>query len=492
MQHDRPKLAAIALLCVALAAAAHARAEGGALEVRVVRPTPARVDAPVTAPIVVLFDRAVERSTIDARSFWAFGRWSGPVEGNYVFAAGDRAVILRPSAPLSAGERVMVVLSHSIRAADGSPLRAAGYSYQYWTAAAPNSGPFQLDGVLQVRTTPNQNVRSYGGVATDFNNDGWLDLTIINEDSADLRTFLNRADGSGMFQPFLRPPAPVGRTASPNEPSDFDRDGNADLAVANESSNSVSIVLGRGDGTFAPQQEIPVGGTPHGLTVLDVDGDGDVDVVNSNSAGLGNLSILLNDGNGVFAPPIFYETGGTAEFALAAADMNEDGILDLVTGMQSGGDPVVIVSRGNGDGTFSQLSTNEAGGAVWMVSVGDVDGDGHEDVGAVNNNQSTAALLLGDGAGALAEPILRATDTFPLATDFGDIDGDADLDWITSSYAGDWRLYTNDGSGAFSFLRSFASPQAASCAVIMDRDNDGDMDLALVDELADVVLLQRH
>jgi hypothetical protein len=121
-------------------------------------------------------------------------------------------------------------------------------------------------------------------------------MTIVNEDSADLRVFLNRADGSGMFQPFLQPPAPIGLTASPNEPSDFDRDGNADLAVANESSDSVSIVLGRGDGTFLPQQEIPVGGTPHGLAVLDVDGDGDVDVVNSNSAGAGNLSILLNDG----------------------------------------------------------------------------------------------------------------------------------------------------------------------------------------------------
>jgi hypothetical protein len=492
MENNKPKLAAIALACVAFVAAPHVHAQGGALQVRLVRPTPARVDAPVTAPIVVLFDRAVDRSTVDARSFWAFGRWSGPVEGNYVFAAGDRAVILRPTAPLSAGERVMVILSHSIRAADGTALRAAGYSFQYWTAAARNSGPFQQDGVLHVRTTPDQRTRSYGGVATDFNNDGWLDLTIVNEDSSDLRVFLNRADGSGMFQPFLRPPAPIGDTASPNEPSDFDRDGNPDLAVANESSDSVSIVLGRGDGTFAPQQEIPVGGVPHGLAVLDVDGDGDVDVVNSNSQGVGNLSILLNDGNGVFAAPVFYETGGTAEFALSVADMDEDGILDLVSGMQATSDPVIIVSRGNGDGTFSMMSTNDAGGAVWMVSIGDVDGDGHEDVGAVNNFNDTAALLLGDGTGALAAPVLRDTDSFPLATDFGDIDGDADLDWITSSYAGDWRLYTNDGNGAFTFLRSFASPQAASCAVIMDRDNDGDMDLALVDELADLVLLQRH
>lgn len=491
MEHRTPQLAAIALVCLALAAAAQAHA-GGELAVRRVQPTPARVDAPRTAPIVVTFDRPVDRSTIGARSFWAFGRWSGVVEGNFRFSGGDRVVSLRPTAPLSAGERVMVVLSHSIRAADGAPLRAGGYSFQYWTAAAANSGPFQRDGVLHVRTTPNESVRSYGGVATDLNNDGWLDLTIINEDSADLRTFLNRADGSGMFQPFLRPPAPVGRTASPNEPSDFDRDGNADLAVANESSNTVSIVLGRGDGTFLPQQEIPVGRTPHGLAVLDVDGDGDTDVVNTNSASVGNLSILLNDGHGVFGQPTFYETGGTAEFALMAADMNEDGILDLVTGMQSTGDPVVIVSRGNGDGTFSLLSTNDAGGAVWMVSVGDVNGDRHEDVGAVNNFDDTAALLLGDGTGTLAAPILRATDSFPLATDFGDIDGDADLDWITSSYAGDWRLYTNDGSGAFTFLRSFPSPQAASCAVIMDRDNDGDMDLALVDELSDLVILQRH
>ena len=492
MEHHGPKLASIVFLCAALADAMSARAQGGPLEVRLVRPAPARVDAPVTAPIMVLFDRAVDRGTIDARSFWAFGRWSGPVEGNYDFAEGDRAVILRPSAPLSAGERVMVILSHAIRAADGAPLRASGYSFQYWTAAAPTSAPFQRDGMLRVRTRPNQGVRSYGGVATDFNNDGWLDMTIINEDSADLRVFLNRADGSGTFEPFLRPPVPIGTYASPNEPSDFDRDGNPDLAVANRGSDTVSIVLGRGDGTFLPQQEIPVGGMPHGLAVLDVDGDGDTDIVNSNSAGAGNLSILLNDGNGVFASPIFYEAGGAGEFALAAADMNEDGVLDLVTGMQSVSDPVVVVSRGNGDGTFSHLSTNDAGGAVWMVSVGDVDGDGHEDVGAVNNNDDTAALLLGDGDGALAPPILRATDSFPLATDFGDVDGDADLDWITSSYAGDWRLYENDGGGGFRFLRSFASPQAASCAVIFDRDNDGDMDLALVDELADVVILQRH
>jgi hypothetical protein len=224
----------------------------------------------------------------------------------------------------------MVILSHDIRGADGTPLRAAGYSFQYWTAAAPNAGPFQLDGVLHVRTIPNQRTRSYGGVATDFNNDGWLDLTIVNEDSADLRVFLNRADGSGMFQPFLQPPAPIGLTASPNEPSDFDRDGNADLAVANESSDSVSIVLGRGDGTFlpagSPRRRDAAGSPCSTSTAMST---------SSARAPRARAIVLLNDGHGVFRAT-FYETGGTAGCARSRGQ-ERDGILDLVTGIGGGG-----------------------------------------------------------------------------------------------------------------------------------------------------------
>ncbi|MEE8141668.1 MAG: FG-GAP-like repeat-containing protein, partial [Planctomycetota bacterium] len=79
-----------------------------------------------------------------------------------------------------------------------------------------------------------------------------------------------------------------------------------------------------------------------------------------------------------------------------------------------------------------------------------------------------------------------------LATDLGDLDGDGDLDWILASFNGDWRLFVNIGQGMFQFQQEFPAPDAASCSLMMDFDNDGDLDLALIDELEDVVILMQQ
>src|SRR6185436_4185843 len=114
-----------------------------------------------------------------------------------------------------------------------------------------------------------QTSRAYGGIASDLNGDQLLDMTIVNEDTADLRVFMNKADATGLFEPFLQPTFGVGPQASPSEPSDFNRDGNTDSCVANISDQSVSILLGNGDGTFQPQQRVVVGVAPRGIAVLD-------------------------------------------------------------------------------------------------------------------------------------------------------------------------------------------------------------------------------
>ncbi|NNF43705.1 MAG: hypothetical protein HKN62_11795 [Phycisphaerales bacterium] len=444
--------------------------------------------ASVATPISVTFDRAVTPASIDATRFHAMGRWSGPVTGAITVSGDGRTVTLTPDASFSAGEMIWVILAGTITATDGGTLDG-GYAFQFWTASAPASMDFEEIQRLTTRTTPGESSRAYGGIGTDLNGDGYLDITIVNEDTADLRVFMNRADGSGLFDPFLEPTFPVGDRASPSEPADFNLDGHADICVANIDDDTVSILLGNGDGTFAPQQKVAVGVAPRGIAVLDVDADGDVDIVNTNATS-GNLSLLLNDGTGVFGAPTFFDGGGNGEWALASADMNEDGRLDLVVGARFSQE--VNVLAGDAAGGFSLVSERGGVGSIWMLNCGDLDGDGHDDVATANSSSNSGSILLGDGAGGLAPPITQSTDFFPLATDVGDLDGDGDLDWVTSSFSGDWWIFRNDGTGVFEFDQEVLAPSAASCALPADVDNDGDLDLVLIDEIADVLIVMEN
>jgi hypothetical protein len=472
-------------------------------ELSVVGMSPARntIVAPTDAPIAIQFNQAVDPASVTARSFSAFGRGSGTVNGSFRLANNNQSVILDPADRFSAGELITVVLSADLVAEDMSPIRNQGYTYQFWTSTQSNP-QLDLENIGSMTTNAGASSRPYGGIAADLDNDGWLDLTIVNEDTADLRVFMNQADGTGVFAPFQEPTYPVGNRASPSESADFDRDGNTDITVANINDNTVSVLLGKGDGTFSPQQLIRVGAAPRGITVLDAEGDGDMDIVNTNY-GSNNLSMMLNDGAGQFGEPTFFDGGVGGEWSLMAGDMDNDGILDLVVG---GSDSREIrVLAGNGNGTFTPRQAQSAGGTTWQIGLGDVNGDGNLDVSTANGRSDNGAIILGLGDGMLGTPNiyelknlgLTGGNTWILATDLGDLDGDGDLDWVTSSFAGgggdgDWLVLLNDGTGRFELFEEIDSPLAASCALLHDFDNDGDLDLGLIDEVADQLVLMQN
>ncbi|HSH02375.1 MAG TPA: VCBS repeat-containing protein [Anaerolineae bacterium] len=458
------------------------RAGGGLVVVRTV-PAGGDLGVAVNSEIEILLEQPVA-----GVAGMVVGKWSGVRPGEWLVEAGGRGLRWRGERPFSAGEMVMV----TIRATDGEGLPVgASYSFSFWARTQVTVPRWELSQTLSTRDIANEGTRAYGGVATDFNEDGWLDLGIINEDTADVRLFLNLGEGRGLFGGYLRPTTPVNQRASPNDVGDFNGDGHMDWAIANIDANTVSILLGNGDGTFEPQVEIGVGEAPRGLAVLDVDGDGDVDVVNTNSAGSGNLSLLVNDGRGRFGSPIYFEGGDGGEWGLAAADMNGDGLMDLVVGSRDSS-PTVRVLLSRGDGTFDFGPAQIVGGGVWMLAVGDVNGDGHDDVVTVNGSNHNGSVLMGDGIGQLAPPVIYGLDALPIAVDLGDVDGDGDLDWVTSSYLGDFMLWENDGDGNFELVGEFTAPEAASCALLFDVDNDGDLDLALIDEEADLILVQKN
>lgn len=445
------------------------------------------------APIVIDFDRAVNTASVTASTLRIWGRSGGRMPGTLAWSNGNTRLTFTPSRPFFPGELVHVNLAASIAAADTTTLPAGGRTLNYLTVAGASNATFDLLDTVSVRSPGGGTTRLYGGNFPDVNNDGWIDYVAVNEVSFDLRVLLNTADGTGRLNPVLQPTNPIGQEASPNEAADFDNDGNLDMATSNTTSGTVSVLLGNGDGTFDPQQSLAVPSAPHGLAALDVDGDADSDLVVAANGG-NNMSMLRNNGSGVFGNRTDFDSNGNGEYALGYGDMNNDGIVDLVVGTQN--DQTVRVLRGNGNGTFTPLASAAAAGRPWMIAVGDVNGDRNLDVAVANGVSNNGAILLGNGDGTLQAGVtanLGPSTSTIIATDLGDLDGDGDLDWVLSSFGGGrWYVLLNNGAGGFSVLRTIPAPSTGSCASIYDFDNDGTLDLALADEIDDVVLLYRN
>jgi hypothetical protein len=445
--------------------------------------------------VTIDFDRALDRATITDSSFWVWGRSRGKMNGTLTFANGDTRLSFTPQQAFFPGEVVFVQLARTVAGSDGSPLPQGGHAFQFTTRAGTSARRLTRIQSRSVLTGSSETVL-YGGAFPDLNRDGWIDYVGVNEVSADLRVMLNTADGSGLLGPVLLPPRQVGSIASPSEAVDFDRDGLIDMTTGNRGAGTVSVVLGNGDGTFRPQQAIATGSTTNGVAALDFDGDADLDLAAAVN-GSNNLRVLTNNGSGVFAASASVEAGANGEWGLAAGDMNNDGVIDLVVGAQVA--QRIIVLLGNGNGGFARAAAApatgyDAGGNTWMIALGDVNGDGNLDVSTINGASGNGGFLLGNGDGTLRAIALTNLGGFGVATDLGDLDGDGDLDWVTSTTfnAPRWTIFVNDGNGTFSPDQTIPATQVASCASLYDFDNDGDLDLALADEFEDEVLLYRN
>src|SRR5262249_24107108 len=177
------------------------------------------------------FDQPLLPASVTGTSFRVFARATGPVSGPVALSNGNRTITLTPSRSFSAGEVVLVNVSHDMLAADSTPVRGAGWAWQVTIAATPTAGTFQQIDVMSNRIGGAQ-TRIYGALQADLDGDGWIDLATVNEVSGDLRVFMNRADGTGLYHPILQPPFPVGLESSPNEPADVDNDGKMDIVVS--------------------------------------------------------------------------------------------------------------------------------------------------------------------------------------------------------------------------------------------------------------------
>jgi len=454
------------------------------LRVQSVSPKSQSLIASLAPEIIIEFDAPVDAATINARSIMIFGRWAGVMPGEFRLENSNRQLRFLPAKRFSAGEWITVAISKRVRSATGDSL-SAGYTWNFWTQAGRGDMTLRLKDQLSVRFINEPPVRTYGAYAGDLNGDGFHDFTVPNEDANDIRVYFN--DGKGNYTFSSRHPLTPPARPSTNEGVDLNGDAITDFAVGNIRGNSVSVLIGDGRGGFRAPVNYPVDLEPRGLSVMDLEGDGDIDIVTANRVG-NTMAILYNRGDGTFSPRLIFDSGGGGETACAAADANEDGILDLFVGAFTGKE--IILLLGDGKGALKFAARIDCKGSPWMVAAGDVDGDGHVDVVAANAFEARAAIIRGDGKGALLPAETYPVGAFPLGIDLGDLNGDGDLDLITSNYDGkSWTLYENTGNGKFANSQTFAAPQAGSCAVFHDRDLDGDLDMTGIDEEADVIFL---
>jgi len=360
-----------------------------------------------------------------------------------------------------------------------------------WTALVAAISPADMSpaefcpqpGVTLSTTDAAQGDAPFAVRCCDINGDGRPDLVTANDASDTISVLIN--NGNGTYAPKVRWPVDIDQQAL-SEPVDVvccDVNGDllVDLVAVNHTSDDVSVLLNIGDALFAPAVKYPVGEAPFGIECLDLDGDTDNDLI-TNGFTEDAISVLLNNGLGVFAPHVTYGTGD-APIAMALCDVDGDSDSDVVTANMLG--KSVSVLRNNANGTFTSLGSTPICRTPascinpFDITCCDFDGINGADVATANGIDDSVAVLFNNGSGTFGGPTFYNDLDGAYSVACCDLSGDAKADIATANLASDdLAVLINAGAGSFGSsasipLGSTADPSSVVCCNIEgDADND--------------------
>lgn len=331
--------------------------------------------------------------------------------------------------------------------------------------------------------------------AADLNKDGFLDLVIPcgtccgstpSPMSGHVQVLMG--NGRGDFKAAPGSPIKIGSSARKVALGDANSDGKPDIFVAQHDSYDVVILIGDGRGGFKPASAPIVAATgprphTHDISAADINGDGRIDILTTNSND-NTVSALLGDGRGGFtqAPGSPFRAGRHPYDVVTPSDINNDGKVDLVTPNLRGN--AIMVMLGDGKGGFA-----ESAGAPFAVqtrpgyvAVGDLNRDGKQDLVATHDDYPIVAVLLGDGLGGF-----KPTAESPLKPSFavwgvaiGDVNGDGTNDLVCGSQMDDGiAILLGDGRGGFTESTTPAprGGKISNYVALADVNKDGKQDI---------------
>jgi hypothetical protein len=311
----------------------------------------------------------------------------------------------------------------------------------YTSVSPPSVSVFLGTGTGTLGTATNYTVAAnpIAVAVGDFNGDGYTDIAVASYSPSGVISIL-LGNGSGGFAAAVSYTAGVGTQPEAIAVGDFNGDGYADLAIANNGSANISILLGTGTGTFGTGTTYSVGPFPGGIVTGDFNGDGVADLAVANFGNANNassISVLLGAGGGLFASSVNYQTGGTGTYSVALGDFNGDGILDLATPNYSSNNVSVLL--GTGTGTFGTAAQFAVGTSPTYIAVGDFNGDGKPDIATTNDVNDNVNILPGNGSGGFAAAISNGDGggaSVGRGLAVADFNGDGLSDLVVSNYSG--------------------------------------------------------
>ncbi len=231
---------------------------------------------------------------------------------------------------------------------------------------------------------------------------------------------------------------------------------------------------------FLDYRDYLLAGTPEVLAIADVNNDHIPDAIVGTAGG---LQVLLGRGDGTFAAPRTITR--TAIWAIAVADFNNDGKLDIATTILTNGTQVTV-ALGNGDGTFQPAQV--IGGCIdCYLAAGDFNGDGKMDLALAQTSEIT--FLLGHGDGTFGAGVFTYPAQFVTAITAGNLNGDGKPDLVVTDFGAQTAIVLlGNGDGSFQ-RRDYSVGTTSFQAVLADFNGDGLLDIAVADRNSDTALV---
>ncbi len=280
---------------------------------------------------------------------------------------------------------------------------------------------------------------------------------------------------------------------------EFNQDGHPDLAVANEFSDNVSVLLGGSGGSFGGPTNYATGAFADSVAVGDFNGDADPDLAVANGSA-GTVSVLLGGSGGSFTAAASVPAGGFPA-SVAVGDFNQDGDPDLAVADKLSG--VIVVLRGDGSGSFTAATTIASGSHLpasdrgpTSVAVGNFNDDQDPDLAVANQYSGEISVLLGAAGIDFTGPAIVASGTDPVdpvsdavSVAVGDFNQDSDPDLAVAEYSpGQVRVLLGGAGGSFTTSTKVPPENQAegglSSVAVGDFNRDGDPDLAAANQLS--------